>query len=52
MVVRAASHAGSWYTDKGNQLSEQLDTWLNQVPQSLDDIGALPRPGATMIIAP
>ena len=51
-VVRAASHAGSWYTDKGNQLSKQLETWLNQVPGSLNDIGPLPQPGATMIIAP
>ena len=36
----------------GNELSKQLETWLNLVPQTLVTTGPLPRPGATMIIAP
>ncbi|XP_022914947.1 protein MEMO1 [Onthophagus taurus] len=30
MSVRRAIHAGSWYTDSGSELSNQLDYWLNQ----------------------
>lgn len=31
MRTREASHAGSWYTDKGSQLSAQLTGWLGDV---------------------
>jgi predicted class III extradiol MEMO1 family dioxygenase len=61
MVTRAASHAGSWYTANGNQLSQQLDGWLHAVPSSTTPIGtasshegdvAIPTPDARAIIAP
>ncbi|KAB8336794.1 hypothetical protein FH972_021103 [Carpinus fangiana] len=59
---REASHAGSWYTDDGQLLAQQLDGWLNAVPehitgiasQSKDegDIKTGPVEGARVIIAP
>ncbi|KAL5114966.1 hypothetical protein ACEQ8H_007139 [Pleosporales sp. CAS-2024a] len=61
MVVRTASHAGSWYTANGKQLSQQLDGWLAAVPSSTTPIGtassqqgavAIPTPHARAIIAP
>jgi predicted class III extradiol MEMO1 family dioxygenase len=61
MVTRRASHAGSWYTDDGQQLSQQLDGWLDAVPGSTTPIGAassqqgqvaIPTPDARAIIAP
>lgn len=30
MSCRNASHAGSWYTENGNELSRQLDLWLSK----------------------
>jgi predicted class III extradiol MEMO1 family dioxygenase len=39
MVVRRATHAGSWYTNKGPVLSEQLDGWLADVPSSIMPVG-------------
>ncbi|KAB0801468.1 hypothetical protein PPYR_05822 [Photinus pyralis] len=30
MPVRRATHAGSWYTDSGPELSRQLEYWLHQ----------------------
>lgn len=30
MSVRRASHAGSWYSDNGNQLNDELTEWLDQ----------------------
>ena len=60
-VTREASHAGSWYTSNGNQLSSQLDAWLAAVKPPLECIGPqsqgqsvseLPVPGARVIIAP
>ncbi|KAJ8925382.1 hypothetical protein NQ315_009213 [Exocentrus adspersus] len=30
MPVRRATHAGSWYSDSGAELTRQLDYWLNQ----------------------
>ena len=39
MVVRRATHAGSWYTNKGPVLSEQLDGWLADVPSSITPVG-------------
>ncbi|KAF1834204.1 UPF0103-domain-containing protein [Decorospora gaudefroyi] len=61
MVTRKASHAGSWYTDNAQLLSQQLDGWLGAVPSTTRPIGSassqqgpvsLPRPGARAIIAP
>ena len=51
MSVREADHAGSWYTDNGQHLAQQLDHWLDQVP---DDLGAgkLPLPGSRAVLAP
>ena len=52
MIGRDASHAGSWYPEDGPSLSRQLDGWLSNVPDSIDGIGAIPQPGARVIIAP
>jgi hypothetical protein len=61
MVTRRASHAGSWYTDNRQQLSQQLDGWLEAVPGSTTPIGSassqqgpisIPTPNARAIIAP
>ncbi|EMD65891.1 hypothetical protein GGP41_010670 [Bipolaris sorokiniana] len=61
MVTRKASHAGSWYTDNGQLLSQQLDGWLGAVPASTTPIGSassqkgqvsIPTPSARAIIAP
>lgn len=52
MSVREASHAGSWYSGNRRQLSQQLDEWLDKVPdQPLSD-GKLPIPGARVVISP
>jgi len=52
MTIRKASHAGSWYTDNGPSLSEELAGWLSQVDQNIDGVGRIPQPGARVIIAP
>ena len=52
MSSREASHAGSWYSDSTRTLTRQLDDWLAQVPDSMDNVGSLPVPGARVIIAP
>lgn len=53
MAVREASHAGSWYSSSGPQLSAQLDTWLSAVAEdSLPGSDHLPLPGARVVIAP
>lgn len=52
MVRRKASHAGSWYTDNAPVLSQQLDGWIAEVPNSIDGVGTVPKPGARVIIAP
>jgi len=31
---RTASHAGSWYTDDGDELKGQMDDWLSEVKES------------------
>ncbi|KAF2771053.1 UPF0103-domain-containing protein [Teratosphaeria nubilosa] len=60
-VVRHPSHAGSWYTSNGSQLNSQLEGWLGAVKTPLtcigprsegESLGALPVPGARVIIAP
>ncbi|KAJ4358872.1 hypothetical protein N0V95_002651 [Ascochyta clinopodiicola] len=61
MVTRRATHAGSWYTDKGPLLSQQLDGWLADVPSSIAPVGtasskegdvSVPTPNARAIIGP
>ncbi|KAK4937807.1 hypothetical protein LTR10_021610 [Elasticomyces elasticus] len=54
MSVREASHAGSWYSDNGQQLASQLDHWMSKVPQRdvLPGVDALPLPGARVVISP
>jgi len=49
--TREADHAGSWYVASPKQLSSQLDGWLDDVPDKINDSG-LPVPGARVIIAP
>ncbi|KAI0473611.1 UPF0103-domain-containing protein [Xylariaceae sp. FL0804] len=49
--IREASHAGSWYDDDPEELSEQLDGFLAEVPASIDD-QSLPIAGAKVVIAP
>ena len=61
MASRDASHAGSWYTDDGDELSAQLDGFLAAVPAQAKCIGTassqlaavdIPSAGARAIIAP
>ncbi|KAJ5947806.1 UPF0103/Mediator of ErbB2-driven cell motility (Memo-related) [Penicillium verhagenii] len=52
MASRRAYHAGSWYSDSSRTLTGQLDGWLAQVPDTLENVGSLPVPGARVIIAP
>ncbi|KAI1614200.1 MEMO1 family [Exophiala viscosa] len=54
MSVREASHAGSWYSDNGQQLAAQLDHWMSKVPEGdvLPGVDALPLPGARAVISP
>ncbi|KAL1707359.1 MEMO1 family [Schizophyllum commune] len=47
--VRAASHAGSWYTNDGDELNEQLDAWLAAVEPTEDPY---PIKGSKAVIAP
>ncbi|KAJ5095815.1 hypothetical protein NUU61_005171 [Penicillium alfredii] len=52
MPSRDASHAGSWYSDSARTLTRQLDDWLAQVPDTVENVGSLPAAGARVIIAP
>lgn len=54
MAVREASHAGSWYSLSGPQLTAQLDKWLSSVPEAdvLPDAEKLPLPGSRVVISP
>lgn len=61
MVIRRATHAGSWYTDRGPLLSQQLESWLADVPSSITPIGtassnegniSVPTSNARAIIGP
>ncbi|KAF1951655.1 UPF0103-domain-containing protein [Byssothecium circinans] len=58
---RRATHAGSWYTSNRQTLNQQLDNWLDQVPNSTVPIGSvssqdgsvsIPVSNARAIIAP
>lgn len=52
MAVREASHAGSWYSGNRQQLAQQLDEWLDQVPEQPLSDGKLPLSGARAVISP
>jgi predicted class III extradiol MEMO1 family dioxygenase len=52
MSSRKALHSGTWYSDHGPTLADQLDQWLNEVPDEIPGVGTLPIPGARIIIAP
>lgn len=49
--TREATHAGSWYEDDAEDLSRQLDGWLDDVPATIGD-KELPISKARVIIAP
>ncbi|KAE9984748.1 hypothetical protein EG328_008366 [Venturia inaequalis] len=60
-MSREATHAGTWYTDDGKELDEQLDGWLADVPDRISGIAttskteppvSYPVDGARVIIAP
>ncbi|CAI2172174.1 11595_t:CDS:2 [Funneliformis geosporum] len=50
-MSRKACHAGSWYTEQGPRLNEELTQWLDNVPEKAEDV-PIPVPGARAIIAP
>ncbi|KAJ1964626.1 hypothetical protein GGI12_001294 [Dipsacomyces acuminosporus] len=58
MSIRKALHADSWYSAEGSQLGEQLQGWLDGVPEVVDEIGSssdsveMPVKGARAIIGP
>lgn len=51
MSVRPAGKAGSWYEGDPETLDEQLDEFLQDVPDAIDGV-PLPVAGARVIIAP
>lgn len=51
MDVRPATKAGSWYTDDPDELREELEEYLDRVPDAVDG-KSLPIPNARVIIAP
>ncbi|KAJ2079459.1 hypothetical protein H4R24_003757 [Coemansia sp. RSA 988] len=58
MVVRSATHAGSWYSGSGKELDRELQEWLDGVPKEISEVepaGELckvPVKGARAIIGP
>ncbi|PIA18378.1 UPF0103-domain-containing protein [Coemansia reversa NRRL 1564] len=58
MVVRSATHAGSWYSGSGKDLDQELKGWLDEVPKEMTEVepaGGLckvPVKGARAIIGP
>lgn len=51
MSLRTAGKAGSWYVASPDDLGSELDEYLSDVPETVDD-STLPIPGARIIIAP
>lgn len=49
--TRRASHAGSWYARSSTKLTAELDEWLDEVPDKIND-SEVPIKGARVIIAP
>ncbi|KAJ2614789.1 hypothetical protein H4S08_001549 [Coemansia sp. RSA 1365] len=58
MVVRSATHAGSWYSGGGKDLDQELQGWLEGVPKEITEVGPegglckVPVKGARAIIGP
>ncbi|KAJ2800432.1 hypothetical protein H4R20_004066 [Coemansia guatemalensis] len=58
MVVRSATHAGSWYSDSGKELDQELQGWLDDVPKEVAEVEPagesckVPVKGARAIIGP
>ncbi|BGP42609.1 hypothetical protein JCM10450v2_006714 [Rhodotorula kratochvilovae] len=52
--TRQASHAGSWYTDNGDKLDQQLSTWLEATakPKEGEPLKEAPIKGCKAIIGP
>ncbi|KAI8788448.1 protein MEMO1 [Biomphalaria glabrata] len=44
--IRKASHAGSWYSESGNELNAQLGSWLSQATESSKPAKAIIAPHA------
>uniref|UniRef100_A0AC35UDU9 Protein MEMO1 n=1 Tax=Rhabditophanes sp. KR3021 TaxID=114890 RepID=A0AC35UDU9_9BILA len=40
MLLRRATHAGSWYSDNVQELSANLDSWLNGAGEKREEYGA------------
>ncbi|KAG8444371.1 hypothetical protein GDO86_009528 [Hymenochirus boettgeri] len=51
-LCREASHAGSWYTASGPQLSAQLEGWLSQAQTSKRPARAIIAPRRVFILGP
>ncbi|GAA6039312.1 hypothetical protein JCM8097_003257 [Rhodosporidiobolus ruineniae] len=53
-TTRNASHAGSWYTDDGDKLDQQLSAWLaaTENPKESDPLKETPVKGCKAIIGP
>lgn len=51
MSTRPATKAGSWYTGDADALDQQLDEFLDLVPDTINNV-SLPVAGARVIIAP
>lgn len=51
MGTRPPAKAGSWYVGQPDELEEELDEYLANVPEQVDG-SSLPIPGARVIIAP
>lgn len=51
MGTRPPAKAGSWYVGDPDELEEELDSYLGDVPNTIDG-SSTPIPGARIIIAP
>lgn len=51
MRTRPPGKAGSWYVGDPEELGEELDSYLADVPKTIDG-STTPVPGARVIIAP
>ncbi|KAI9105738.1 cell motility mediator [Phlyctochytrium arcticum] len=52
VAIRAATHAGSWYSGSGPELSQQLDDFLAKVPPTSVSSSSLPIKNCRAVIAP
>ena len=51
MATRPAGKAGSWYVGDAEELDQELDGYMADVPKTIDGSN-LPIPGARIVIAP